>query len=180
MKKYIPNLLSIIRFFISFILLIDNKYLFMIIYIFIGLSDFLDGYIARKYNLETDLGAKLDSIADFLFYIIITYIFMKKYLTLITFSSYIMIFIIISIRLTNIFISKLKYSEIIFLHTYSNKISGLLIYLLPIILMFFKNKVVITLILIISLFAAIEELAIFLNRKNINMNIKSILIKEEI
>lgn len=175
MKKYIPNLLSIIRFFISFILLIDNEYLFIINYIFIGLSDFLDGYIARKYSLETDLGAKLDSIADFIFYIIITFIFIKKYVSLITYSSYIIITIIAIIRLANIIFSKLKYSNIIFLHTYANKISGFLIYLLPIILIFFENEVVITFILIISLGAAIEEFSIILSSRNIDVNIKSVL-----
>ncbi|MDR1106799.1 MAG: CDP-alcohol phosphatidyltransferase family protein, partial [Treponema sp.] len=36
--------------------------------IIIGLTDVLDGYIARKYEKQTIIGSWLDSIADFVFY----------------------------------------------------------------------------------------------------------------
>ena len=36
-----------------------------VLFIICGISDDLDGYIARKYNMKSSLGAKLDNIADF-------------------------------------------------------------------------------------------------------------------
>ena len=46
-------------------LIIDSKYLICgILFLIAAVTDFLDGYLARKYNLVTDLGKVMDAIAD--------------------------------------------------------------------------------------------------------------------
>lgn len=64
----IPNVLSIIRiiFIIPFVFaVVDDDYTTAgIILIISGISDFLDGYIARKYNQITRFGKMLDPTAD--------------------------------------------------------------------------------------------------------------------
>ena len=46
-------------------ILIDLKFIIAgIVFIIASITDFLDGYIARKYDLITDLGKMLDAIAD--------------------------------------------------------------------------------------------------------------------
>ena len=66
--KYIPNILTIIRFllipFIIYFLMIENFIAAIIILALSGITDILDGTIARKYNFITDFGKLMDPLAD--------------------------------------------------------------------------------------------------------------------
>lgn len=66
MLKNTANILSISRIMLlpALFFTYGNALLFTLIYLACGLSDVLDGYIARKTKSESTLGAKLDSIAD--------------------------------------------------------------------------------------------------------------------
>lgn len=66
--KNIPNALTIARFvLIPFIIvnIVQDKYIEAFVYLtFSGITDVLDGFIARKYNYITNLGKVLDPLAD--------------------------------------------------------------------------------------------------------------------
>ena len=49
---------------ILFFLVFDNYFLCIILFFLAGLTDYFDGYLARKYNAESQIGEILDPIAD--------------------------------------------------------------------------------------------------------------------
>ena len=70
----IPNILTIFRLFLTFPLIIFleiNKTNFIFALIILGgITDYLDGYFARKLNLKTKFGAIIDPLTDKIFLII--------------------------------------------------------------------------------------------------------------
>ena len=68
MFKHIPNILTIIRFLLIPVIVVfclQENYILAIIFLTVsGITDILDGLIARKYNLITDFGKLMDPLAD--------------------------------------------------------------------------------------------------------------------
>jgi phosphatidylglycerophosphate synthase len=75
-KKYLPNIATLTRLFGSFSLLFLMNivkdfgpfkavpWVWLIVYIFLVLTDTVDGIIARKFNAISDIGAFLDAFSD--------------------------------------------------------------------------------------------------------------------
>ena len=68
MFKHVPNILTIIRFLLIPVIVIfalnDNYVATIIVLTISGITDVLDGYIARKFNFITDFGKLMDPLAD--------------------------------------------------------------------------------------------------------------------
>lgn len=175
MLRQIPNILSVLRIILSVLLIptMPDGIDFTIIYITAGITDVLDGLIARKLGCESDFGAKLDSIADLTFFSIIVFMFYNLYLPVLNPAQQNSLIVIISIRLINIALTKLKYKKLVFIHTIANKVSGIVVYLVPLIFLIIKDKLIVWLILTVVFYAAIEEILITLKYPEPKMNRRS-------
>ncbi|TXD81673.1 phosphatidylserine synthase [Subsaximicrobium wynnwilliamsii] len=68
MKKFIPNFVTLLNLFsgsIAVLFAVYNNFVAAAIFVFLGIFfDFFDGLLARKLNVQSDLGIQLDSLAD--------------------------------------------------------------------------------------------------------------------
>jgi len=68
MKRHIPNLITLLNLLsgcIAVVLVANNHLVMACLFVFLGIFfDFFDGLVARKLNVQSDLGVQLDSLAD--------------------------------------------------------------------------------------------------------------------
>lgn len=125
------------------------------LYLAAGLSDMLDGFVARRTNSASPLGAKLDSIADLLFLAVC----LIKLLPVLTLPVWLWIWIglIALLRLVNILSGFVCRKKLVLLHTGANKLTGALLFLLPLSLGFLNISCTAVPLCALASFAAIQE-----------------------
>ena len=127
--KRIPNLLSMSRIVLCLPwLLVDAMTLpFWTLYVIAGLTDMLDGFLARRWGVESKFGARLDSLADFVFVLAVGYrLFpcLKLPATL-----WMMTGLIALVKTVNAISSYVIKHKIEFLHTKVNKLTGFFLFI---------------------------------------------------
>jgi len=123
----IPNLISSYRLLvfplILYFILAGNEKLFAIFLIINLLTDIVDGFIARRFNMETEIGAKLDSFAD-------NFTYLLAFTGLIVFKMedlqphFVSFFIFIGMLALTIIVSLIKFRKFPSFHLYWTKIGG--------------------------------------------------------
>ena len=100
---------------------------FWTLYLIAGLTDILDGFLARRWDVESKFGARLDSLADFVFVLAVGYK-LFPWLKLPT-ALWILIGIIALVKVSNAVNSYVVKHRIEFLHTKANKLTGFLLFI---------------------------------------------------
>ena len=132
MKKHIPNTLSIIRVPSAVLMLLsrNQSWLFFVFFGICGFTDMADGYIARKFHVESALGAKLDGIADNIFAVcaVVSISLVVPFKKLIREIQLQLVFAAIALvvlhRILNMVITKKKFNIWGYMHTIGIKAAG--------------------------------------------------------
>lgn len=155
--KHFANLLTVCRILCSLWMIHLPAFSpeFYITYLFCGFSDIADGIVARKTGTQTSFGAKLDSFADFIF-VVSAFIKLLPVISLPTWLWY-LIGIILVIKAANLVIGFVYHRQILYEHTFLNKITGLLLFLLPLTMSFMDTTLNAAVVCAAALPAAIQE-----------------------
>lgn len=133
LKKNIANIITITRIIATAIMIKTDalSVAFYYVYIYAGLSDCLDGFVARKLKIESDLGSKLDSISDLFFFttmMIKIWPYLVKYLPT---YIWIVIWTIVGLRILLYVYTLISKHTLLSNHTLLNKTTGFLMFVLP-------------------------------------------------
>ena len=128
---------------------------FVVLYLVSGLTDMVDGAVARKTGTVSELGAKLDTAADFVFVAVCLW----KLLPKLAVPSWLWVWIggIALIKVVNVLSGYILQKRFVVLHTAMNKVTGVLLFILPLTLRILDLKISGGVVCAIATFAAIQE-----------------------
>lgn len=164
-----PNALSVLRLilipFFLYAFFIQHTELFFILFFLAGLSDCLDGFLARKLKITSQLGHFLDTLADVPFYgaalLILLISYPKEYI-----NHIFWIFIFVFTSLIPLFLSLTTYKKIFFEHTKLYKLMSSLLFMVVLTSLFMNVSVMIPMIMIGFIIANIHLSYIIFNKRS--------------
>jgi len=128
---------------------------FYVFYLFCGLTDMIDGTIARKTETSSKFGARLDTVADFVFMFVCSI----KILPLIHIPVWLWVWIIVValIKIFNIALVFIHKKKLISIHSVLNKTTGFALFLLPLSLIFVETTYSVVTVCVIATIAVMQE-----------------------
>ena len=157
MKKHIANIITASRIIFSLPLLFIplSSAWFYIFYLFCGLSDMIDGTIARKTGTASKFGARLDSASDF----VLMFVCCLKILPLIHIPVWLWAWIIgiALIKIFNIMLVFIQKKKLISIHSLLNKTTGLALFLLPLTMTLIETTYSVATICVLATIAGMQE-----------------------
>ena len=157
MKKHIANVITGCRIIFSLPLLfitISSAW-FYALYLFCGLTDMIDGTIAKNTNAVSSFGSNLDTVADFIFMVVCLIKLLP--ITHIPVWLWIWISAIAIIKIANITLGFACKKRFVSVHTVLNKITGFALFLLPLTFTFIEPTYSVLVVCYLATLAAIQE-----------------------
>ena len=151
------NLITLCRILGSVLLLFFPAFSpgFYLLYLICGVSDMVDGTVARKTNTVSPFGARLDTAADFLFALVC----LVKLVPALRLPGWLWIWVaaIGGMKLINVLSGLVCRKRLVAEHTVLNKVTGMLLFLLPFTLSLVELRYSAVVVCCVATAAAIQE-----------------------
>ena len=151
------NSLTICRIVLCVVLLITDAFspAFFLAYALAGITDMLDGYVARKTNSASELGTRLDSIAD----LVLVIVCLEKLLPAIDVPIWLWAWVaaIAIVKVVNIASGLVVERRLVMPHTVANKMAGFATFLVPLAIPLLGVVSPAIIACVVATFAAIQE-----------------------
>ena len=156
-RKPFANIITGVRILCSIALLLCPAFSpsFYILYLAAGLTDMIDGPVARKTGTVSELGAKLDTAADFVFVAVCLWKLLPS--LVVPLWLWVWIVLIALIKMINMISGYVIQKRFVAIHTIMNKVAGILLFNLPLTLPVIELKYRAPLVCAVATFAAIQE-----------------------
>ena len=166
MSKFInaPNIITFVRILGTIALAFISPFssAFYAVWTVCGVSDVLDGTVARMLKKESSFGAKLDSTADIMFYLLMLFRVLPTLIALLPPWIWIIVAVIAVTRASAYLAAFIRFRHFASLHSYLNKFSGFLLFLVPYFIFQDWFWIYCLALCIIGLASSVEELLIHL------------------
>ena len=151
------NIITVARIVCSIALLFFPAFspAFYALYIAAGVTDMVDGAVARKTGTAGDFGSKLDTAADFALVVAC----LVKLLPVVHAPAWLLIWVgvIAAVKAVNLISGYAMHKRLVVLHTVMNKVTGVLLFLLPLTFSLVDVKYTGAAVCAVATFAAIQE-----------------------
>lgn len=173
----VPNFLSASRLIflpiLIYLVLIEDRFMFLWGYLILGSTDAFDGYIARKFNQVSEFGKTIDSTADIVFYVATAWFLYRLYPDYLM-PNYTLLMAFFAFLALSFVISGVLYKVPIMMHTSLLRYAAVLVYALVIFSYFLDTTWLIAFILMWYFIAFLEEILIFILFPGFDRDAKSI------
>lgn len=120
----LPNIISLCRLaafpVILYFIIAGNQKVFAILFVIGLFTDILDGWIARTFHMETEIGARLDSVADLGLYILaLIGVFIFKWQEFKPYQVFLLVYLVLFVSMH--VVPLVKFGRSSSLHLYSSK-----------------------------------------------------------
>jgi phosphatidylglycerophosphate synthase len=142
---------------------------FVVGYALLGVTDYLDGLIARKFNQKSDVGKALDSIADLPFYISTAY-FMARLFPQYLRPNRVLLFVFFGVLAASFVISAVRWRKPVLMHTFVMRKNAVLVYFCMLLSFYVNTTILIAVILVIYMVGLAESIIIFLRHPEVDQD----------